>query len=34
LRSTLRKAMIGVGRAIAPPPSEPDRQFSSIRLSS
>jgi hypothetical protein len=25
---------IGVGRANAPPPSEPDRQFSSIRLSS
>ena len=25
---------IGVGRANAPPPSEPDWQFSSIRLSS
>jgi hypothetical protein len=25
---------IGVGRANAPPPSEPDRQFSSVRLSS
>lgn len=25
---------IGVGRANAPPPSEPDRQFSRVRLSS
>jgi hypothetical protein len=27
-------AKIGVGRASAPPPSEPDWQFSSVRLSS
>ena len=28
------RLMIGVGRANAPPPSEPDWQFSSVRLSS
>ena len=27
-------SMIGVGRALAPPPSEPDRRYSRIRLSS
>jgi len=28
------KRKIGVGRAYAPPPSEPDRRYSRIRLSS
>jgi hypothetical protein len=26
--------LIGVGRALAPPPSEPDKRYSRIRLSS
>jgi len=29
----IRAVLIGVGRAIAPPPSEPDRRYSRIRLS-
>jgi hypothetical protein len=29
-----RATLIGVGRAVAPPPSEPDWRFSRIRLSS
>ena len=29
-----RATMIGVGRALAPPPSEPDKRYSRIRLSS